>query len=721
MNALDNNLDSSIESFFQNIERPASIYSPIPFWFLNDDLKLEECERQLTDFKSKGIDGVILHPRIGIPNSLSYLSSSFLEIIEGIIKKAYSLNMHVVLYDEGMYPSGSCHGEVVKENPEFAAKGIRLSHIEDGIRTIAKINQDTYIVEDYTHGTIRGIHFGEDDGENPPLAANLLDSRAVSSFIRKTHDVYYEKLKSYFGRTIIGIFTDEPSILGRNVYGYIPWSDSIKADLVEKGIAPCDLVSVLKGETNHISKSYWKSVKKQLNLTYYKPLSDWCRNHDIYLMGHPAESDDVEELTYFSIPGQDLIFRMVEPNEPQFINQNQVLGKCPADLSRHLNRRRNSNEFLGVCHRKDHSWHLPAGDIKWYIDWLSVRGVNLLIPHAFYYSLRGERKNERPPDVGPHSILWPHYQKFVTYMKRLSFLTTDAKNYAQVAVLCQSQDVPFTEIKSFEENQIEYNYVARFLVKNQEGKSGSTLNISNYSYPYYLSSQNETYPGQQITSISHIRNRHFIASNFYPNLRLIHLDKDGFEYYLFTNEGEESLDVAAKIKNSQNKEGLFIDLWRGEIKTSPKFNRVENDYYSKVNFTINRRESLLLILIDSHEYTRILSNLDLRTEVQTNPIKADFNLIHDDSCSFIKTYEAFLHCDTSENTDLCLEINGREMLELYVNNQLVDVSFWNPHVLRIPNDFLRKENTLKIKAYGSTACQMDPEFLRTYNYGIDTQ
>ena len=32
--------------------------------------------------------------------------------------------MKIVLYDEGMYPSGSAHGMVVNENPDYAAKGI---------------------------------------------------------------------------------------------------------------------------------------------------------------------------------------------------------------------------------------------------------------------------------------------------------------------------------------------------------------------------------------------------------------------------------------------------------------------------------------------------------------------------------------------------------------------------------------------------------------------
>lgn len=126
---------------------------------------------------------------------------------------------------------------------------------------------------------MRGLHWGEDDGEpNAPLTADILNPIAVNRFIELTHEAYYRELKEYFGNTIIGFFTDEPSILGRNVSGMFPWT------------------------------------------------------HDF--------------ATAFTAAGGD-------------------------------------------------------------ITGLAVRGVNLFIPHAFYYSIEGERKGERPPDVGPNSIWWP--------------------------------------------------------------------------------------------------------------------------------------------------------------------------------------------------------------------------------------------------------------------------------------------------------------------------
>ena len=112
---------------------PDNEFSPFPFWFLNGDLKEEKIERQMRDFVSKGIYGVVLHPRVGIPRTLEYLSDAFMQKIVFAVKTAKELGMKVLLYDEGMYPSGSAHGKVVQENPDYAAKGMRLVKEADEI------------------------------------------------------------------------------------------------------------------------------------------------------------------------------------------------------------------------------------------------------------------------------------------------------------------------------------------------------------------------------------------------------------------------------------------------------------------------------------------------------------------------------------------------------------------------------------------------------------
>ena len=85
----------------------------------------------------------------------------------------------------------------------------------------------------------------------------------------------------------------------------------------------------------------------------------------------------------------------------------------------------------------DDPYRFTKDDMKWYLDWLFVRGVNMIYPHAFYYSLRDRRKEERPPEVGMHCGFWEEYHQVTDYIKRMCSLLTDSVNQAKVAILCQ--------------------------------------------------------------------------------------------------------------------------------------------------------------------------------------------------------------------------------------------------------------------------------------------
>ncbi len=258
-------------------------------------------------------------------------------------------------------------------------------------------------------GTIRGVHPDEDDEEpKAPKATDLLDIEAVKTFIHLTHDVYYNRLKKYFGSTIIAMFTDEPSIMGRNhLPGLIPWTHGFLEFYLANG-GSIEAIPQLFDKANPANHEVRLVYKRAVNLlmarNYFKPISDWCVAHDIALSGHPAGSEDIGMLQYFQIPCQDIVWRYIDPDlKNGLTGGHSTMGKCSSDAARHSGKRRNGNECFGACGHKDDPWNFPFTDMKWYMNWLFARGVNLIIPHAFYYSLRDERVNERPPDVGPNS------------------------------------------------------------------------------------------------------------------------------------------------------------------------------------------------------------------------------------------------------------------------------------------------------------------------------
>jgi len=99
--------------FLNEWYNPPVEFSQAPFWFWNDRLSEEQIVRQLDDFQAHGVYGFVIHPRVGLPRSTGWMSERMIHFMRIAIEQAIKWGMWVVLYDEGMYPSGSSSGQVV--------------------------------------------------------------------------------------------------------------------------------------------------------------------------------------------------------------------------------------------------------------------------------------------------------------------------------------------------------------------------------------------------------------------------------------------------------------------------------------------------------------------------------------------------------------------------------------------------------------------------------
>lgn len=650
---------STVKSIIAGILEPKREYTPIPFWFLNDRLERDELKRQLADFNDKGVNAVIPHPRMGLPREPEYLSEGYFDIIEFIAETASELDMKIVLYDEAMYPSGSAHGLVVKSDPQLASCGITLTGNKsvNGGRLLAEFDDGLALVCKKTGGTIRGVHFGEDDGAaSAPLSADILNPKAVEKFIELTHERYYSRLKKYFGSTVIGFFTDEPSVTGRCCGGCFGWTEGFEEEFEKRGGKIAELRAMFENKTNDSVLLYRRLIAERLNKVYYGRLSRWCEEHGIWLMGHPAESDDIDEQIYFHVPGQDLIFRRVAPESGGVEGIDSVQAKCSSDAARHLMRRRNSNECFGACSRGGVPWYFTGADMKWYIDWLAVRGVNMFIPHAFFYSVRGKRKDERPPDAGPNNIWWEHYRLFSDYIKRVSYIMTDSKNAACTAVLCRSGDMMCDEVRDFYEEQIEFNYLPYSVLNKAEVKDGR-LCIAGYEYKYILGGGIDGV--KSISGIRDIKERDFDAGGSCPSLRVTHIIKNGRDMYFAVNEGTGKIDAEVSVPVKGN--AVLVDLWHGEFYGLPSYIKNGRTY---THLCIEPYGSALLMFDENEQYppraagTRICPRFVLEKETE-----------------YKKTYTAE-YIAAERQSDEFFEADFAEMAELRINGVFAGASFF---------------------------------------------
>lgn len=680
----------------QLLAHPDREFSPIPFWFLNGNLTHAELRRQLRDFCEHGVYGVVLHPRIGIPKRIGYLSKEYFSYIRTAVQTAAELEMKIVLYDEGMYPSGSANGQVTQGRPELVSQGIALvSAAQPGDEVLTENEQGTLVVRK-SGGTIRGIHWGEDDGEpNAPESADILNPEVVQRFLHLTHDAYYHELHEYFGTTIIGFFTDEPSILGRNTNGMFPWTKGFAHLFTEAGGELSKLTALFTGEENADTRLYHQMILDREGSVYYAALSNWCEEHGIALMGHPHQSDDIEVERYFGIPGQDLCLRWIAPEKDSLTGLDSTLGKCSADAARLMHRRRNSNECFGACNRDNNPWQLSGGDIKWYTDWLAVRGVNLFIPHAFYYSIAGKRKEERPPDVGPNSSWWPYYTRWSGYMSRLSCLMTDTQSCIRVAVPCRNRALVPEAVRPLFEHQVGFQYLPQSMWEHctvQEGK----LYCEGMRFDFVLG-EAEHFPG--VPQLSNdpgalCKLADCVCTPAAPDLRCAHFIRSGTECWFLVNEGETDLHTSLTLP-TQSALGQY-DLWQNvSCKVRPAADRVQS-----FSLDLPHRGSILLFTCTDNEYDA----LPVKQEQLLLPTP-EFTLQSIDYRKVKKTYTAALSCNVRQSRSLhpILALDAEEMAELWVNGQFAGASFWSTHRFDLHGLLKEGINELKLIVTGSLA------------------
>lgn len=735
-----------LRRFLDGVKNPSKEFTPVPFWFFNDEPDEEKIEGQLTDYVEKNVYGIIIHPRIGIPEKIQYLSDSYFNTVKFIVRTAERLGMKVVLYDEGMYPSGSAHGLVVQENAEYASRGICLSKSAEGKNVITRFSDGRYLVYDFTHGTIRGIHYGEDDGEEgAPESADILNPNAVDAFIRLTHERYYQELKKYFGSTIVAFFTDEPCPLGRNAGSFKEWASGMEEEILAHNGRLEELEGLFRGEENKTTRIYHKLIKKHLRETYYARLSGWCESHGISLMGHPERSDDVEEEYYFHIPGQDLIMRRVAPESGGIREFDSVQAKLPADIARYLGKRRNANECFGVCGYQDDPWYFRGYDMKWYINWLGIRGVNLFVPHAFFYSVESRRKEERPPDVGPNNIWWPYYRLFSDYMRRISYLMTDSVSFAKVAVLCDNNRVPAEEAAELYENQIDFHYLPITMLENCVVRDGR-LCISACCFDVVIDVYNDT-PNiscaERLAGVRIVKEaaalsgkgeadkcdwRTVVTTEPCPDLRAVCMQKEGVIWYLLSNEGEKTIETNLYIKELKaGKKPFLINLWDVSAENAVKQNADQNGR-AHIRLRLRHCEMKLLLILDEEEEGMVKKDWMESGFLKNGQERglgdwtdkfepADAGNVF---ASCIGGADAGTGC--GENTAAyqyvymvqdgkaltgteTFTVYGEEMAECICNGAYAGVSFYSPHIFGIGNFLKEGENEIFLRFTGNAVNQ----------------
>ena len=773
---------------------PPREFGAMPFWFWNDDLDEAELLRQIREFHDRGFGGFVLHPRIGLSRRVGYLTEEYFRLARLCVAEAARLGLKVILYDEGSYPSGSAQGRVVAENPDYAARCLIALHkkvegpatgywrpnpgramkdrlvcvvqgreagedaLDPGSLTLLEPQGHGLVRYDvpegawrlvacwdvFSGGIIRGVFDEEDDGHAlAPAAGAIMDPDAVACFLRHTHDRYYAHLKDHFGTTVVAMFTDEPNPMGRSprrgphpkpfcaeLLGEVRavWGDEVRRWLPALWL-DCG------PRTADFRKVYHRAVQDRIERVFFAAQGQWCEDHGIALTGHPGASDEMGAFRRFHWPGQDMVWRYVEPGRPTALEGPHSVAPRAASSAAVLGgRRRSATELFGA-----YGWRLTLDEVKWLLDWHLVRGNNLFIPHACFYAIRGRRAFESEPDLGAHNVWWPYFRTVGDYLRRVCCLLTDSVEVCDVAVLTDPHAVGWSAAKALFQEQIGFIYVDdlrqarvedgqlrvgpqrfRAIVCDPQGIVGARapLRALQDAGGRVLGAWTPDDLARQVVSALG-RDVDWPGA---PDLRALHCRKGGLDLYLLVNEGEGTLEGDLSLRSAG-----ALELWDpmdGSVRPWP--GRIERGRL-RTHLRLERRQGLVLAVDPAGkpdpdatppplpgeviaEIPGPWKVLDASGQPVEAPCPGDWA-----QAGAWETFTGTLRLVTEfglsagqEGQPLFLDL-GRvgDIAEVRVNGQPVGLRAWAPYVLRIDGACRAGVNTLEVRVTNSMANAYD--------------
>lgn len=284
---------------------------------------------------------------------------------------------------------------------------------------------------------------------------DMLNPDVTEKFIDITHETYAKRFGPYFGRTIQGIFNDEPGFYnnfpdgrgGADSRGSIPWTPGFRAYLSKN--AGYDLTKNLLGiwyndgdATTKTRVDFYDAVSDRYNEAHTKPLADWAEDHDIALISNPLVEEDLgshkliqggswfEMSKHYQLPGMDLI---------SGLDTSAITPKLNSSVAHIFGRKRNLAETFGAF-----GWDLSMEEMKRTVSWEAAGGVDLIDNHAFYYSIDGKRASESPPSQFDQNTFWPRFSQYANLVGRLTEPARGATPVNPVGVLYPSSSVMAT-------------------------------------------------------------------------------------------------------------------------------------------------------------------------------------------------------------------------------------------------------------------------------------
>jgi hypothetical protein len=446
-------MDNLAREFWQ----PPLAFRGAPFWSWNDKLQVDELVRQVRDMQAHGMGGFFMHSRDGLETI--YMGTEWMECIRETVRVAKETGMGAWLYDEDRWPSGAAGGLVpARGGDAIRAKVVTVEEcvgspqdpsdvlavlackIDNGrLMALRRLHEPTALEPGETRLVFRREVSGPSEWFNDDAYADNLNPDSVAAFIDITYEAYRKEIGQEFGKTVPGIFTDEPNIANvtiRSGRRALPWTDGLLDYFrARRGY---DLIDVLPwlffdgAGATRARHDYWYTISQRFTEAYSKQLGEWCERNGLAFTGHYLYEPEMgrailyggaimPHYRYQHVPGIDML---TEQN-----HEFTTIKQCTS-VANQFGRKQVLSEMYGCT-----SWEFTFEGQKWVGDWQYVLGVNLRSPHLALCTLRGCRKRDYPPSFNYNTTWWKYNQVVEDYFARLGRVLTEGDAVRDVLLI----------------------------------------------------------------------------------------------------------------------------------------------------------------------------------------------------------------------------------------------------------------------------------------------
>jgi hypothetical protein len=478
-----------LRSLLKEFRNPPSPYRAKPFWAWNGKLAPDELRRQVRLMHRMGLGGFFMHSRVGL--ATKYLSDEWFRCVEACVEEAQSLGMEAWLYDEDRWPSGAAGG-IVTRDPRYRQRALVMTEerrLRDFRWDKSVLAAFTARVEGHQAWEVkrlprsqrpRKLKRGEsilvfrvelsqpNSWFNGYTYLDTLNPRAVRRFLAVTHEAYARRLGRHFGRTIPGIFSDEPNhgtmmrhapdfwAAERGDDLYVPWTERLPAVFQRRygyDLIDCLPVLFLNVEGEGITPArhdYHDCVTQLFVDAFARQVGAWCEKHRLQFTGHVLHEETLFHQTFaagsplrfyehMQAPGMDLLTQYSR----EYHTPKQV-----SSVAHQFGRRWRLTETYGCT-----GWEFPFRGHKALGDWQVALGINSRCQHLAWYTMEGEAKRDYPASIFYQSPWWEMYPAVEDYFARLHLVMSRGREVRDLLVIHPNESMWTLCRKEWEKDQ----------------------------------------------------------------------------------------------------------------------------------------------------------------------------------------------------------------------------------------------------------------------------